>query len=611
MRLAFAPINPTIGDLKGNTALIITGINRARDAGADVVVFPELALCGYPPRDLLLMEGFVPACAAAAKHIGEHHTHNITAIFGLPLPLDATPNQPRRAPTANALLAYRNNTLLDYYDKRLLPTYDVFDEDRYFEPGNRAVVIDLSTSDIRHPTFRAGLTICEDLWKGEDAGFSSRYTNTPDPVDELVKLGANLIISPSASPFVLGKGDRHRAILQHHATKHRVYVASVNQLGGNDDLLFDGHTLLYAPTGDLIAAGNLFQGDMLVIDLNALPGGVGVSSRESQSPSTRGTATAPTSHIRHPTSDISPHSSTPPLLHSSTESLLFLALTTGIKDYLRKTGFTRALLGLSGGIDSALTAALAVAALGAPNVLGVAMPSHYSSTHSVEDALDLASRLSIPCPVVPIEDPFTTFERTLNPTFQSLHQPALGEKLPDIAEENLQSRLRGTLLMALSNRTGAIVLTTGNKSELAVGYCTLYGDMNGGLAVLSDVTKQLVYRLSRWINANHLKCGFQEPPIPERTITKVPSAELRPNQTDQDSLPPYDILDAIIERHVERHQSADTIIKETGYDEPTVRRVLRLIALAEYKRKQAAIGLKVTTVAFGPGRRFPIAQRWT
>jgi NAD+ synthase/NAD+ synthase (glutamine-hydrolysing) len=580
MRLALAPLNPTVGDLKGNSALIIQGIEKARAAGADVVVFPELALCGYPPRDLLLMEGFIAACAAAAKAIGEQHTRGLTAIFGVPLPLDRTPDQPTRAPIANALLAYRDNKLLDYYDKRLLPTYDVFDEDRYFEPGSRAVVVPLPypTSDIAHPTSLAGLSICEDLWKGEDAGFSSRYTDSPDPVAELIRRGANLIISPSASPFVLGKGDRHRAILQHHAKKHAVYVASVNQLGGNDDLLFDGHTLVYAPTGDLIAAGKLFSNEQLIIDLPS-----------------------PTSDIRHPTSDISP----------SPEYLLFSALTLGIKDYLRKTGFKKALLGLSGGIDSALTAALAVAALGPENVLGVAMPSHYSSDHSRSDAYDLAQRLGIQCPTIPIEPPFLAFESTLNPPLQALNQPRLGEKLPDIAEENLQSRMRGTLLMALSNRTGAMVLTTGNKSELAVGYCTLYGDMNGGLAVLSDVTKQLVYRLSRWINANHAACGFSTPPIPESSITKVPSAELRPNQTDQDSLPPYDVLDEIIERHVELHQSPERIIQETGYEEATVRRVVRLISLAEYKRKQAAVGLKVTTVAFGAGRRMPIAQRWS
>jgi NAD+ synthase (glutamine-hydrolysing) len=571
MKLALAPLNPTVGDIEGNARLIIDGIDHARRAGADVVVFPELALCGYPPRDLLMQEGFVPACAAAAKRIGEQHTEGITAIFGLPLPVGQV--QPPRGAggVANALLVYRDNKFVEYYDKRLLPTYDVFDEDRYFEPGSRAVTIDFPAGS----KLRAGLAICEDLWKGEDAGFSSRYAESPDPVDELVRAGASLIISPSASPFVLGKDERHRAILREHAMKHGVYVASINQLGGNDDLIFDGHTLVYAPSGDLIAAGELFKGDQLLIDL--------------EQPSTPGLPLPP---------------------FPCTEELLFRALTLGIRDYLRKTGFTRALTGLSGGIDSALTAALAVAALGPGNVMGVSMPGRYSSDHSIADALELAKRLGIECPIIRIDRPFEAFGHTLNPAFADLGQPALGASLPDIAEENLQSRLRGTLIMTLSNRTGAMVLTTGNKSELAVGYCTLYGDMNGGLAVLSDVTKQLVYRLSRWINDNFASCGFTQPPIPERSITKVPSAELRPNQTDQDSLPPYDVLDAIIERHVERHQSLERIVEETNYDPAVVKRVLRLISIAEYKRKQAALGLKVTTVAFGAGRRMPIAQRW-
>ena len=575
MKLALAPLNPTVGDIEGNALLIVDGIEKARRAGADVVVFPELALCGYPPRDLLMQEGFVPACAAAAKRIGEQHTAGITAVFGVPLPVDQTQPPRHIGGFANALLVYRENAFVEFYDKRLLPTYDVFDEDRYFEPGGRAVTVEVGG-------FRAGLTICEDLWKGEDAGFSSRYTDSPDPVAELVRAGANLILSPSASPFVLGKGERHRAILREHAVRHKVYVASVNQLGGNDDLIFDGHTMVYSPSGELIGAGELFRGEQLLIDL-------------------------PFPNSSNSSTSSLPHSST----SHSPEHLLFHALTLGVRDYLRKTGFTRALIGLSGGIDSALTAVLAAAALGPANVMGVAMPGRYSSDHSIADALDLAQRLGIECPVISIDRPFEAFGHTLNPALLALGQPVLGASLPDIAEENLQSRLRGTLLMALSNRTGAMVLTTGNKSELAVGYCTLYGDMNGGLAVLSDVTKQLVYRLSRWINANAGACGFTRAPIPERTITKVPSAELRPNQTDQDSLPPYDVLDAIIERHVERHQSAARIIEETGYDAATVKRVVRLISIAEYKRKQTAVGLKVTTVAFGAGRRMPIAQRWT
>ncbi len=562
MRLALAPLNPIVGDIAHNAGLIRSAIARAREAGADLVVCPELAICGYPPRDLLLQDGFVAAGVDAAREIGENHTRGITAVFGTVLPRDAA--RPK-GPLANSLLAYRDGQLLAYYDKRLLPTYDVFDEDRYFEPGDAPAVIEVAGVKI-------GLAICEDLWKGDDAGFSSRYANVPDPVKELVAKGATLILAPSASPFVLGKTDKHRAIIRRHALAHAVHVVSLNQLGGNDELVFDGHAMAYDPGGVLLAHADLFRGGLTLIDLaapRALP---------------------------EPSPD--------------PEALLFDALVLGIRDYLAKTGFRSAILGLSGGIDSALTAALAVAALGSANVRGVAMPGAYSSEHSKEDALDLAQRLGIPCPMVPIDPPVRGFRAVLDPAFESLFLAKLGEKLPDLAEENLQSRIRGTLLMALSNRSGALVLTTGNKSELAVGYCTLYGDMNGGLAVLSDVSKQWVYRLSRWINAHHASRGFARPPIPERSIVKPPSAELRPNQTDQDSLPPYEVLDEIIERYVERRQSPATIAHESDLDAPTVARCVRMIDLSEYKRRQAAIGLKVTSVAFGTGRRFPVAQRW-
>jgi NAD+ synthetase len=384
-----------------------------------------------------------------------------------------------------------------------------------------------------------------------------------------------VILSASASPFVLGKGQKHRDILAGHAKRHGVVVASVNQLGGHDDLLFDGHRYVFAASGKLAASGALFQDGPVVVDLTNV-------------------SAAATSHA-HEAADL---------------DLLFLALTTGIRDYLRKTGFKRATLGLSGGIDSALTAALAAHAIGATNVLGVAMPGPYSSEHSVTDAYALAKNLGMECITFPIAQPFDGFTSATNSAFAAIKAPALGEKLPDLAEENLQSRIRGAAIMAISNRTGAIVLTTGNKSELAVGYCTLYGDMNGGLAVLSDVTKQLVYALSRHINANFARLGYACPPIPVGSIEKPPSAELRPNQTDQDSLPPYDVLDRIIELAVEHKRSVATIVRDTGYDEALVRRILRLIDINEFKRRQAAIGLKVTTVAFGPGRRHPIAQGW-
>jgi NAD+ synthase (glutamine-hydrolysing) len=498
--------------------------------------------------------------------------HGITVVIGTPL---ARPG----GAIANGLLAFRDGVCIAEYDKRLLPTYDVFDEDRYFEPGTRAVVVDVPTRAGK--AVRVGLAICEDLWKGQDAGFSSRYARVADPVEELARAGAQMLVVPSASPFVLGKGKRHREILARHASQHRVHVASVNQVGGNDDLIFDGHSAVLAPDGTLIAAAAGFREELLVCEI-----GPAASARQS---------------VADPE-------------HRTDAALALDALVLGVRDYCRKTGFKTAVLGVSGGIDSALVAAIGALALGPKNIRGVAMPGPYSSEHSVTDARDLCERLGIGFEVLPIASSFDASARTLNDTFRSIGSTALGEKLPDLTEENLQSRLRGTMIMAISNRTGAIVLTTGNKSEMAVGYCTLYGDMNGGLAILSDVTKRLVYTLARFINDNHrdlgLWGGLMHPPIPESSITKPPSAELRPNQTDQDSLPPYDDLDAIIERYVERHEGLARIARETGLDPALVARIVRLIDLSEYKRKQAAVGLKVTGVAFGSGRRWPIAQRW-
>lgn len=578
MRITLAPINPTVGDLTGNAALAAQAIDAARAARSDVVVLPELCISGYPPKDLLLERGFVEACHAAAHQLGEQRSRGITVVFGCPLPAPG-------GGCTNSLLVYRDGARLARYDKRLLPTYDVFDEDRYFTPGGNAAVIESQGRTL-------GLTICEDLWRGEDAGFASRYAGSPDPVAEAVGAGANILLSPSASPFVLGKGRKHRDILAAHAKKHAIPVLSVNQLGGNDELVFDGHAYAFGPDGSLACETPRFSGDPLTIELDAQGTITPVISTVG--------ATPPGASRRAPLRDGEPADDAP----------LFHALVLGVRDYLSKTGFRSALIGLSGGIDSALTATIAVAALGPANVLGIAMPSRYSSSHSVEDAQDLARRLGIRCVLAPIAPGVTGSASTADAAFHQLGEACLGAALPDIAEENLQSRVRGTLLMTISNRTGAIVLTTGNKSELAVGYCTLYGDMNGGLAVLSDVTKQWVYRLSRWINANAAAIGFAGPPIPNRTIDKPPSAELRPNQTDQDSLPPYDVLDEIIQRRVNARQSPAEIVAATGFEPSLVARITRLISLAEYKRKQAAIGLKVTTVAFGSGRRMPIAQRW-
>ncbi len=572
MRLALAQLNPTVGDIDGNARLIVDSIARARNAGVDLLATAELAICGYPPKDLLLMEGFAEAAERAAREIGARHSGNMTVVIGTPIARG-------HGAIANGLVIFRDGSLVAAYDKRLLPTYDVFDEDRYFEPGTAGSTVDVVARDCGATT-RVGLAICEDLWKGQDAGFNSRYASTPDPVEELARAGARIIVVPSASPFVLGKGKRHREILTRHAKRHGIFVASVNQVGGNDDLIFDGHSAVFAPDGSIIAAASGFRDELLICDLPA------------------GNAAGRAPGVVDPE------------LTRSDEAMLLDALVLGVRDYCAKTGFKRAVLGVSGGIDSALVATIGALALGRENILGVAMPGPYSSEHSVADARDLCTRLGIRYEHLPIAESFRSSAATLDGVFDSMGAARLGATLPDLTEENLQSRLRGTMIMGISNRTGSIVLTTGNKSEMAVGYCTLYGDMNGGLAVLSDVTKRLVYALARHINANHAPLGFAASPIPESSITKPPSAELRPNQTDQDSLPSYDDLDAIIEQYVERHESPARIVRETGLDAAVVARIVRLIDLSEYKRKQAAVGLKVTSVAFGSGRRWPIAQRW-
>ncbi len=558
MKIALAQLNPTVGDLPGNAARIARAIDDARARGADLVVFPELVVCGYPPRDLLGAEGFVRACADAADAVGRERTRGLTAVIGTPLEAEGRVH--------NGLAVYRDGERVATYAKRLLPSYDVFDEDRYFEPGDRPGVVEVAGR-------RVGLAVCEDLWRGEDAGVGARYAGSADPVDGLARAGIDLLAVPSASPFVLGKHERHRAILARRAARLGVPVASVNQCGANDDLVFDGRSGVIGPDGATLGACKAFEEDLVVVDLDE--------------PDAREPAEIPP------------------------ERLALDALTVGVRDYLGKCGFKSACLGLSGGLDSAVVAAIAVRALGPNAVTGLTLPGPFSSEGSVTDAHALAVNLGMRCLTVPIAPAFDGHREVIDGAFGALGQPVLGATLPDLAQENLQSRVRGAVMMALSNRTGAILLATGNKSELAVGYCTLYGDMNGGLAVLSDVPKTLVYRLARWMNAHHAELGFRTPPIPEATITKPPSAELAPGQLDADSLPAYEVLDEIVERVVEGGERAARVVAETGFDEAVVRRVCRLIDLNEYKRRQLAVGLKITSTAFGTGRRMPVAQRWT
>ncbi|MEM1186655.1 MAG: NAD+ synthase [Planctomycetota bacterium] len=562
MRVALVQLNPTVGDLDGNTHLITQGV--AQNAQADLIVFSELCVCGYPPRDLLLRERFVEKCERTAAKIGASVAGPSTVVLG-------TPFVREDGRFANGLIAYREGREIARYAKRLLPTYDVFDEDRYFVAGTRPAVIDVDGIPV-------GLSICEDVWRGNDAGYAGRYAGVPDPVDELVRAGARVIVNASASPFVLGKWDKHTEILSEHAAKHRVPVLAVNQVGANDDLIFAGRSAAVDATGALVGRAVAFENDALIVE-------IGTDRR----------VTAETE-----------------LVEVSDEKAVWNALVLGVRDYFTKTGSRpSAIIGLSGGIDSALTAAVAARALAPENVLGVRMPGKYSSQHSLDDAADLAVRLGVELITVPIEAPFAGFGGVIDTAFDEIGTRRLSADLPDLTEENLQSRVRGTIVMTLSNRTGALVLTTGNKSEAAVGYCTLYGDMNGGLAVLSDVPKMLVYRLSRWLNEHPNEAGFDRPPIPESTIEKPPSAELAPDQKDEDSLPDYPTLDRLIELYVDERRSVDAVVEamsdRLSADES--RRICALIDRNEYKRWQAAVGLKVTRVAFGPGRRMPIARR--
>ncbi|MFO1487042.1 MAG: NAD+ synthase [Verrucomicrobiota bacterium] len=544
MKIALAQLNSTVGDLTGNEARILAAYRRGVEAGVDLVVCPELSVTGYPPRDLVLKKRFL-AQNLETLHRLAAATGKTGLLVGY---VGESPVRPGRGVTNSAALL-QNGKILATRAKSLLPTYDVFDEDRYFQPATENAPVEFNGRKL-------GLTICEDIWNDEDFWPDRRYQ--PNPPVALVEAGAEILLNLSASPWHVGKNQTRREMLRSLALKTKCPVLFCNQVGGNDELVFDGDSLAFDGQGGLLAQAKLFQEDFVMVDSTSL-------------------ASAPK-----------------PAVLPGEEELIYRALVLGLRDYLHKCGFKSAVLGLSGGIDSAITAVIAAEALGREHVRGVSLPSQFSSQHSLDDARVLAANLGIRYDVVPIQPAFETVKETLHPLFANCAE--------DTTEENMQARLRAVMLMALSNKFGSLLLTTGNKSELAVGYCTLYGDMCGGLAVISDVPKTAIYRLARWINRDREI-------IPASSITKPPSAELRPNQTDQDSLPPYEVLDAILDLYVVQAKPAAEIIA-AGFEEATVRRIVRLIDLNEYKRRQAAPGLKVTTKAFGVGRRFPIAQKF-
>jgi NAD+ synthase (glutamine-hydrolysing) len=543
VKIALGQINPTVGDFSGNAAKIIQFALQARSAGAGLILFPELAVSGYPPRDLVERPSFVARSRATVERIAKE-TSGIAVICGTVTPAEAESG--KKVMNSAALL--RDGRIDFIQSKMLLPTYDVFDEMRNFAPAKSQQLFNMSGHQM-------ALTICEDAWN--DKRFWNRRMYGIDPVEELVRSGGNFVLNISASPFWLGKRELRRDMLVSIARNQKVPVALVNQVGGNDSLIFDGSSLVIAPNGEVIAQGKSFEEDLIYFDSQTLVGDM------------------------HPQVE-------------GEEASAYEALVLGTRDYVRKCGFERAIIGLSGGIDSALTASIAADALGADNVIGVGMPGPYSSRGSIDDARELAQNLKIRFELLSIDDIYDAARKTLTPVFSGM--PA------DVTEENIQSRARGMLLMAMSNKLGALVLSTGNKSELAVGYCTLYGDMVGGLAVISDVPKTLVYRLSAYVN-------FRRKVIPEATIEKPPSAELRPDQKDSDSLPPYHVLDAILEDFVEESSSAEQIARDRKLDIDLVRRVIRMVERSEYKRQQAAPGIKISAKAFGYGRRFPIAAK--
>jgi NAD+ synthase (glutamine-hydrolysing) len=551
MKIALAQLNPTIGDLTGNAQHILETAQEVATQGVNLLLTPELSLCGYPPRDLLLNANFIADMERELQQLARDLPPELYVSIGL-----ATANPDSiitgSKPLFNSIAILAAGRVQNIFHKRLLPTYDVFDENRYFAPGSEANYFTVDGVKI-------GVTVCEDLWNDED--FWGKRSYLVNPIAELAAQNIDLSINLSASPFSVGKQQIRSAMLKHAAAKYDRSVLYVNQIGANDDLIFDGCSLGFDRSGKLVCRGKSFDRDLIIIEFDAT------------------------------TNDLKPAKIQPQ--PDCADAEIWQALVLGVRDYIHKCGFQKAILGLSGGIDSALVAAIAAEALGADNVLCVLMPSTYSSEHSVSDALAVAANLGIKTETIPIGDLMQGFDRTLESQFKGTEF--------GLAEENIQSRIRGTLLMSMSNKFGYLLLSTGNKSEMAVGYCTLYGDMNGGLAVISDVPKMRVYSLCKWLNR-------EREIIPNNIITKPPSAELKPGQVDQDSLPPYEILDEILEAIVCEHQSVQQII-DRGYEPQVVAKITRLVKIAEFKRRQAPPGLKITDRAFGTGWRMPIASK--
>ncbi|MCA6501625.1 MAG: NAD+ synthase [Pseudanabaena sp. M135S2SP2A07QC] len=558
-----AQLNPVIGDLLGNCDRILTAVQKLAKQGVQLVLTPELSICGYPPRDLLMNHQFVRDMEIAISELASKLPPDIAVLVGT-VSVNPQANQSGGKPLFNSAALLQDGRVQQVFRKRLLPTYDVFDEDRYFAVGNGSNVFTLNLKG--GASLNIGVTICEDIWNDEKFWGKRNYAD--DPVAELAtNHELDLLLNLSASPYAVGKQKLRESMLSHSAIMHNLPLLYANQVGANDDLIFDGRSMAFDRHGKIITRGKSFEEDLLVINLD----------------------------------EVSLDSSR----YESDDAEIFAALVLGVRDYVQKCRFRQVVIGLSGGIDSALVAAIAAEAIGKENVLGVLMPSPYSSAHSITDAIALAHNLGISTQTIPIQPMMEAFDASLANLFVG--------QTSDVTEENLQSRIRGSLLMAISNKFGHLLLSTGNKSEISVGYCTLYGDMNGGLAAIADVPKTRVFSICKWLNrTSSLLMIKQENSevIPVNIITKPPSAELKPDQLDQDSLPPYDILDDILHKLINQHLAAAEI-SATGHDPAIVDRVVRLVKIAEFKRRQAAPGLKITNRAFGSGWRMPIASKVT